>query len=115
MLAPLKSLDTLPRQNASQVKNRWKDVVRQVRQSGSVAITNHSVVEMVLVDAQQYRDLTEEIQAHQSREQAVLDELANRFDERLAVLQRPEARDHLQALFEAKGKLARAPKVGESY
>jgi len=51
MAAVWPPLDQLPRQNASQVKNRWGEVVRQVRQSGSVAITHHANVEMVLLDA----------------------------------------------------------------
>ena len=52
MSSPLISIENLPRQNASQVKNKWGEVVRQVRQNGSVAITHHSSVEMVLLDVQ---------------------------------------------------------------
>ncbi|MBW8891197.1 MAG: type II toxin-antitoxin system prevent-host-death family antitoxin, partial [Burkholderiales bacterium] len=51
MAAILPNLDELPRQNASQVKNRWGDVVRQVQKTGSLAVTNHSTVEMVLLTA----------------------------------------------------------------
>ena len=54
MAAVLPSLNELPRQNASHVKNRWGDVVRQVQESGSVAVTNHSTVEMVLLTAATY-------------------------------------------------------------
>ena len=86
MSSPLISIDDLPRQNASQVKNKWGEVVRQVRQSGSVAITNHSSVEMVLLDAATYQQLTESLAALQAREQSVLDELAERFDARLPSL-----------------------------
>ena len=92
MITELPSLDDLPRQNASQVKNKWGDVVRQVHQVGSVAITNHSAVEMVLLDAATYRQLTEDLGAIKAREQSVLDELAGRFDAHLAVLQQPDAR-----------------------
>ena len=51
MIAELPQLEELPRQTASDVKNKWREVVREVRESGSVAITNHSAVEVVLVNA----------------------------------------------------------------
>jgi aminoglycoside N3'-acetyltransferase len=111
----LLSLEKLPRQNASQVKNKWGDVVRLVRQSGSVAITNHAAVEMVLLDVTTYQQLAGEILALKAREQSVLDELTDRFNARLAVLQEPEAAQNVAAVFEAKGKLARRPKAGASF
>ena len=115
MATALLSLEELPRQNASQVKNKWGEVVRQVRQSGSVAITNHATVEMVLLDAETYRRLSKDIQIFKAREQLVLDELTERFNQRLAVLQQPQAAQKVQALFEAKGKLTHRPKAGASY
>ena len=115
MITALPALDDLPRQNASQVKNKWGDVVRQVRQSGSVAITNHAAVEMVLLDAATYQQLTEDLLTLNAREQSVLEELSSRFDSRLAVLQQPEAAERVGALFEARGKLARRPKSGASF
>ena len=57
MRAELPTLDHLPRQSASHVKNKWRDVVREVRTTGSIAITNHSAVELVLVDAATYEQL----------------------------------------------------------
>jgi prevent-host-death family protein len=105
MITELPNIQELPRQNASQVKNKWADLVRQVRQSGSVAVTNHSAVEMVLLDASTYQQLTEEIQALKAREQTALDELTNRFNARLAVLQQPDAAQKLKSLFDAKGVL----------
>ncbi|KQP22863.1 prevent-host-death protein [Pseudorhodoferax sp. Leaf267] len=115
MLNALIALDDLPRQNASQVKNKWGEVVRLVRQSGSVAVTNHSAVEMVLVDASTYRQLTEDVQALKDRERAVLQELEQRFDARLAVLQQPDAARKVTALFDTRGKLGRRPKAGASF
>jgi prevent-host-death family protein len=115
MITELLSLDELPRQNASHVKNKWGDVVRQVRQSGSVAITNHAAVEMVLIDASTYQQLQGEIRALKSREQSVLDELTARFNAQLAVLQQPQAAQNVAAVFGAKGKLARRPKAGASF
>lgn len=115
MITELPDIQDLPRQNASQVKNKWGEVLRQVHQSGSVAITNHSTIDMVLLDAATYRRLTEEIQSLNSRDKKVLDELASRFEARLAVLQQPEANQRVEALFDSRGKLANRPKAGASY
>lgn len=115
MFAAMPALEDLPRQNASQVKNKWGDVVRLVREAGSVAVTHHSAVEMVLLDASTYRQLTQDIQALKAREQTVLDELTQRFDARLAVLQQPGAAQHMAALFDARGKLTQRPKAGTSF
>jgi prevent-host-death family protein len=115
MAAVLPSLNDLPRQNASHVKNRWGDVVRQVQQSGSVAVTNHSTVEMVLLTAATYNQLVEDAQALKAREQSVLDELGRRFDARLGVLQQPDAAAKVGKLFAAKGKLEQRPKAGDTF
>jgi prevent-host-death family protein len=115
MLSELPSLEQLPRQNATQVKNKWGDVVRQVQQMGSVAVTSHATVEMVLVDAAAYQKLASEIAALNAREQSVLDALTNRFNTRLAALQQPGAGDKLNAVFAARGKLVRRPKAGASF
>lgn len=111
----LQPLNDLPRQNASQVKNHWGEVVRQVRQSGSVAITHHASVEMVLLPAATYEQLTQELKAARAQKQSQLDDLAQRFEQRLAGLQQPEATRQVQGLFAARGKLARRPKAGASF
>ena len=115
MLNELPSLEQLPRKNATQVKNKWGDVVRQVQQVGSVAVTSHSTIEMVLVDAATYRRLAGEVAAFNAREQSVLEELANRFNARLAVLQKPGAGDKAEAVFAARGKFKRRPRAGASF
>jgi hypothetical protein len=71
---------------------------------------------MVLLDAATYQLLTESLQALQAREQSVLDELAQRFDARLAGLQQPDAAARVGALFDARGKLGgKRPKAGATY
>jgi hypothetical protein len=115
MFTDLPSIKDLPHQSASQVKNRWASVARLVQQTGSVAITNHSVVEMVLLDAATYQQFVDEIQAFKAREQTDLDRLDNRFRSRLTVLQQPDAAEKVDALFAAKGKLTQRPKAGTSY
>jgi hypothetical protein len=115
VITELPDLDELPRQKASQVKNKWGDLVRLVRELGSVAVTNHSAVEMVLLNAAIYRQLVKEVRALNAREQLVLDELAARFNARLAALQQPDAGQKMQELFAAKGKLIRRAKAGASF
>jgi prevent-host-death family protein len=115
MLALLPELDQLPRQNASHVKNKWAEVVRMVRQEGSVAVTHHSTIEMVLVEASTYRQLTQDLQAMRTREQSALDELTHRFDTHLAALQQPDTPKKVAGLFAAKGRMAVRPKAGASF
>ena len=115
MIAELPKLEDLPRQTASDVKNKWREVVREVREAGSVAITNHSAVEVVLVNAEAYRQLAASAAALKEREAAVLDQLAAQFDERLASLQAPGAGTKAGAVFKRKGKLSTRPKAGTSF
>lgn len=115
MLAMPPNLDQLPRQSASQVKNKWREVVREVRAAGSVAVTNHSEVELVLVDAAHYEQLVASAAALKAREEAALLQLATEFDRRLASLQEGDAGGKVAAVFEARGKLTQRPKAGSGY
>ena len=115
MFAELPQLEDLPRQTASDVKNKWRDVVREVRASGSVAITNHSSVEVVMLDAEAYRQLAASAAALKERERSVLDQLAAQFDERLASLQAPKAGAKAAAVFKRKGRLSTRPKAGPAF
>ncbi|MBL8266433.1 type II toxin-antitoxin system Phd/YefM family antitoxin [Steroidobacter sp.] len=108
MSAQLRSLDELPKRNSTQVKNNWSEVLRQVQQAGSIAITRHLTIEMVMISAGAYRemvDLFTELRARERR--AKLDDLKRRFDERLAVLRQREARERLDAMLAGRGKLAK--------
>ena len=115
MIAELPQLEDLPRQTASDVKNKWREVMREVRAAGSVAITNHSSVEVVLVTAEAYRQLAASAAALKEREAAVLDQLAAQFHQRLASLQAPDARDKATAVLRRKGQLSTRPKAGTSF
>ena len=90
-------------------------MVRLVQELGSVAITNHSAVEMVLLRAATYRQLVQEVLALNAREQSVLNELASRFNSRLSALQQADAGQRVRAVFAAKGKLTRRPRAGTSF
>jgi prevent-host-death family protein len=115
MIAEMPPLEELPRQTASAVKNKWRDVVREVRESGSVAITNHSAVEVVLVNAEAYRQLAANAAALKEREAAVLDQLSAQFDARLAGLRAPDAAARAAGVFRRKGRLAARPQAGPAY
>ena len=115
MIAELPVLEDLPRQTASDVKNKWREVVREVREAGSVAITNHSSVELVLVNAETYRQLAASAAALKEREAAVLEQLSAQFNQRLANLQAPDAGDQAAAVFKRKGRLSTRPKAGTAF
>jgi prevent-host-death family protein len=115
MIVDFPNLDELPRQTASDVKNRWRDVVREVRETGSVAVTSHSAVQMVLVNAEVYSQLAASAAALKERERAILDELSAQFKQRLASLSAPDAAERAAAVFQRKGKLAARPKAGVSF
>ena len=115
MRADLPELEQLRRQTASDVKNKWREVVRGVRETGSVAITNHAEVELVLVDVNTYRQLTEGAAAMKARERSVLDQLAGDFGKRLSALQQPDAARKVDVVFASRGKLAKRPKAGAGY
>lgn len=115
MIADLPQLEELPRQTASAVKNKWREVVREVRETGSVAITNHSAVEVVLVNAEAYRQLAASAAALKEREASVLAQLSAQFDQRLATLQAPQAARQAAAVFQRKGRLSTRPKAGSTF
>lgn len=115
MVAVLPLPEHLPTRSASQVKNQWGDVVRQVRESGTVAITHHANVEMVLIDTATYRRLAEDVRAINAKEISSLDALDRAFQDRLAVLQRSDASERVDELVAARGKSGRRPKAGASF
>jgi hypothetical protein len=115
MALELQKLDDLPRHTASQVKNQWGDVVRQVNRSGVAAVTNHSSVEMVLMRAGDYEQLLQELASVRAQRQSALDELTQRFNARLTLLQQPDAAARVEALFDSRGRLTQRPKAGASF
>lgn len=115
MIAELPKLEDLPRQTASDVKNKWREVLREVREAGSIAITNHSAVEVVLLNAEAYRQLAASVAAVKEREASVLDQLSAQFNQRLASLQAPDAGASAAAVFKRRGALSKRPKAGASF
>lgn len=115
MAAVLPLPEDLPTRSASQVKNRWGEVVRQVRETGSVAVTNHSTVEMVLIDTATYRRLAEDAQAVHARERAALEALDRAFEDRLDVLQHPDAAQRVEDVMASRGRSVKRPRAGASF
>ena len=115
MAARLPQIDELPRRNATDVKNRWGDLVRQVRATGSVAVTHHDKVEMVVVEAARYREMAALVEDIDTRRQAALADLAAEFDRHLAALKAPDARKRGEAAMAARGRATRRPKAGASF
>jgi prevent-host-death family protein len=109
------SLEKLPQRNAAQVKNKWADVVRDVRKLGSVAVTQHNQIEMVVMSAETYQKiaaLAEEARAHS---EAGLAELSADFDRRLASFKTEGIRDRVENVKSARGHIKRPRKAGTTY
>ncbi len=108
-------IEELPRKNATEVKNRWGDLVREVRASGGVAVTNHDQVEMVVIQAKYYREMTALIEEAKARHQATLAELSAEFDRHLATLKALDARKRVDVVMASRGRGMPRPKAGRSY
>jgi PHD/YefM family antitoxin component YafN of YafNO toxin-antitoxin module len=112
---PLIALESLPSQKSSQVQNKWGDVVRQVKDQGSLAITHHSTVELVLLTAGTYQSLLDLVTRLQARERSELDDLSGQFTARLESLQRRDSHDRLARVLKSKGKARKPPVAGKGY
>jgi len=97
------------------VKNRWVDVVREVRKLGSVAITQHNQVEMVVMDAKTYQKLAAHTEEARARSEAGLAELSADFDRRLASFEADGIRDRVENVISARGRIKRRGKAGATY
>lgn len=111
----LSRIEGLPQRSSTQVKNQWAAVVREVREFGPVAITQHERIEMVVMDAATYQRMVAMAEHAEQRRQAALAELSAEFDRRLAALNNPETRSHAEAVIEARGRTKRRPKAGVSF
>jgi len=118
MRAGFQTLDDLPKRNATQVKNKWRDLVDEVHASGSVAVTHRDKVEMVVMDVATYRGFLDLAAEAKAREGDLLAELSAEFDQQLASLQAPDTHDKIDAVMELRGDLTgivNRPKAGQSY
>ena len=115
MAARLPQIEELPRRNATEVKNKWGDLVREVRANGSVAVTHHNKVEMVVVEAARYREMAALVEDADARRRSALADLAAEFDRHLAALKAPDARRRVDAAMASRGRATPRPKAGASF
>ena len=115
MAARLPQIEQLPRRNATEVKNRWGDLVREVRANGSVAVTHHDKVEMVVVEAARYREMAALVDGIDARRRTALADLVAEFDRHLAALKAPDARKRAEAAMASRGRATPRPKAGASF
>jgi antitoxin Phd len=87
------SLEALPSVNSSQLKNYFGDTLLLAGKNG-VAITRHKRIEYVLLPATTYLEL------QQSR-QGVLDTLGRKFDDMVATMNTPKAKQGVRKFFKA--------------
>lgn len=109
-------LRELPRTPASEVKKSgWRGVMRTIRVRGKTVVTNHDEPEAVIIPVAEYTAMVEKLRQAEARNGSALDELRQRFDERLAALQAPDAGDRLRAVMQAPVKLAGKVKAGSGH
>src|SRR5476651_1919595 len=97
----LPKIDEIPRRSATEVKNQWGDVIRDLRASGSVALTQHNKVEMVLVDAALYRSMEALDEAETERRRQVIANLDAEFEQRLAAMRDGHMRKRVEDVMAA--------------
>lgn len=104
------------RLRASDVKQRgWRGVMRAVREEGIVVVTNHDEPEAYILDVQRYEALQEAARRLASHEEAALDELRRRFDERLEALSAVDAADRLRSAARKPARLGGKVKAGKNF
>lgn len=98
-VAALKSLDALPQTPASDVKKLgWRGVMKRIARDGNVLITNHNQPEAVILPVEEYNRLLQLLRDAGEKDRNALETLRKQYDERLAVLHTPEARETLRDL-----------------
>jgi hypothetical protein len=125
MSTRLPPIEQLPHRSATDDMFRSGELAREIRSAGGVAITLHGEVEMVMIDAQTYRELAELAEGEAVRREpiaqvsaereAVLAELSAAFDRRLARLREPGVHEKIDAVMACRGKSPTRPKAGTSF
>lgn len=81
---------------ASDVKSSWREIVDEVNIHGEVVVTNHSRPEVVVVSLERFKKLQQALEDNDP-----MKELRAEWDQRLAWLKEPGARDILQRAFDS--------------
>jgi prevent-host-death family protein len=95
------TLENLPHTPASDVKKRgWRGIMETVRRTGAVAVTNHDRPEAVILPIDEYGRLLKFAQDADAGNRAKLEALRRKYDEKLAVLNAPDAGEKLDSIFD---------------
>ncbi|GHU10463.1 hypothetical protein FACS1894185_2010 [Betaproteobacteria bacterium] len=106
----------LPHTPASDVKRLgWRGLMKTVRSNGKTVVTNHNEPEAVILSTEEYADLMQLAQQSSANTESALVALRQRFDERLAVLQAPDAGERLRAVMRAPAQLKGKVRAGASH
>lgn len=112
----LGALDSLPQTSASDVKNfGWRGVMKAVDLAGAIVVTNHKEPEAVVISVELYEALRAVADRAQEGKISVLAGLRAEFDQRLAVLNVPDAGKRLRAVMKKRARLDGKVKVGKSF
>lgn len=112
----LKPLEHLPRTPASDVKKLgWRGVMRAVARSGKVLVTNHDQPEAVILPVEEYTAILNLLRDAAARDEAALESLRRKFDERLQWLDAPGADEAIDAMFGAPLDLQGKTFTGEEF
>ncbi|WP_168734286.1 type II toxin-antitoxin system Phd/YefM family antitoxin [Pseudothauera nasutitermitis] len=110
----LDAIGTLPRTPASDLKRLgWRGVMKTVSRTGKVVVTNHNEPEAVILSADEYAAIVQALA--DSGDDAALDALRRRFDQRLAALQADDASERLRTLSRAPVRLDGRVKAGSGF
>lgn len=103
---PLVDLAQLPQAPTSDVKKLgWRGLMKTVHSSGKLVITKHSEPEAVIMSAREYAQLMQVAWQTAPQTQSTLEFLQQRFDQRLAALQAPDAGDRLRNVMHERARL----------
>jgi PHD/YefM family antitoxin component YafN of YafNO toxin-antitoxin module len=113
---PLDCLVQLPHTPASDVKKLgWRGLMKTIRTSGKLVVTNHDEPEAVIMSTEEYTTLMQAARQTATQTESALLALRQRFDQRLATLQSPDAGDRLRNVMRAGAKLEGKVKAGGSH
>jgi prevent-host-death family protein len=112
----LDPVEDLPRTPASDVKKLgWRGVMRAVGREGRVLVTNHNRPEAVILSIEDYDGILRALREAGARDEAALEALRDRFDQRLASLQAADAGGRLRAVMRGPAKLRGKVKAGTGH
>ena len=106
----------LPHKPSSALKKEgWSGFMREVSQGGVLVVTNHTQPEAVGLGVDSYQALERMAQREKAREAQQLADLSARFDQRLASLNTPQARQALNSFMDEPIVLGGQLRAGAAY